>query len=523
MGRGIFTGLVWGAVVGFAILVFANEVVAPVGSVISEAPGPQAPPRSATPEAASPEAGTAEADPEAGSPDAAPEPAPAGTGAPGSATPAPELERPADLAPPEADEAPALAPDLPAGEAARTGGLPEVTAPEASSETAPAAEDSPAAAPEVSPVDPRETPEEAGGLDMGAIGGQSPVLTPPQSVAPEAAAPDALPSVEEHLPGRAPAPEGTEAPPAQAVVPGTEMPEEPATGPRVTAMPGVGAADRPGRVETQEAQDSPEGRIGQRAGSFTDREDSRRSTRLPAIGGEAAGGTGAPVVLADELPALTAYSADFSGAPEGPMMSVILVDIARLEPEDPAFASLPFPVALAVDAVGAGAGAGALAYRGAGLEVLSMVALPEGASPQDAAVTLSQAADLVPVSIGFLDVPSASFQSSRQVAAQVVASAGQSGRGIVSFPRGLNALEQEAQRADEAPMALVFRDFDGRGQDVDAMKRFLDQAAFHAGIDGKVVLVGRAKPDTLRALAEWAIGTRASSVSIVPLSYLLTR
>lgn len=54
------------------------------------------------------------------------------------------------------------------------------------------------------------------------------------------------------------------------------------------------------------------------------------------------------------------------------------------------------------------------------------------------------------------------------------------------------------------------------------MKRFIDQAAFRAGKDEHIVLVGRAKPDTIQALAEWALGNRAASVSLVPLSYLLT-
>jgi len=206
------------------------------------------------------------------------------------------------------------------------------------------------------------------------------------------------------------------------------------------------------------------------------------------------------MVVAEDLPALLAYSADFNETPSGPVMSVILVDIAQLGPEDAALSHLPFPVTFAVDAMASQAGERALAYRDKGMEVLSMISLPDGATPQDAAVILSEAANLVPVSIGFLDVPSASFQASRQVAAQVVATAQESGRGLVTFPHRLNSLEQEAKRA-KAPAALVFRDFDGRSQDVAAMKRFLDQAAFQAGTGKTVVLLGRSKPDTIQAWA----------------------
>jgi polysaccharide deacetylase 2 family uncharacterized protein YibQ len=202
-------------------------------------------------------------------------------------------------------------------------------------------------------------------------------------------------------------------------------------------------------------------------------------------------------------------------------MSVVLVDIGEIDPNAALLTNLPFPVTFAVDALAPGATERAQMYRQNGFEVLALIGLPEGATAQDVAVTITQARDLMPVSIGFLDVPSASFQASRDVAAQVVASAASSGHGLVSFSRGLNAMMQESKRAD-LPAALVFRDFDGRDQDVSAIKRFLDQAAFRSGIDEDIVLVGRAKSDTLKALVEWSLGNRAASVEIVPVSFLLT-
>jgi polysaccharide deacetylase 2 family uncharacterized protein YibQ len=71
------------------------------------------------------------------------------------------------------------------------------------------------------------------------------------------------------------------------------------------------------------------------------------------------------------------------------------------------------------------------------------------------------------------------------------------------------------------PAALVFRDFDAEGQSSDEIRRILDQAAFRARQEGAVILVGRASPGTLAALTEWALGSRAASVALAPVSAAL--
>ncbi|WP_417245532.1 divergent polysaccharide deacetylase family protein [Celeribacter sp.] len=509
MGRGIFTGLIWGTIVGFGILVVANEVAAPVKLTASQtAPavsGGVTPPVESAPvdaaDVADTEAAPAEVDP------AEPK---ASEGETLPAEPVasegniePESESgttPTEIAP--AETAPSEA--TPQTEAQTEAHVPEATT-------------EPSAAPEIVLPNGPQTPQ--GGdeaMDSVETPETSPVLTPPQGFAPQAGAADSQPAAPDgvDLPGATPsAPEGTS---MEEGMDDTTTDSDTDTDETLNTMP---------EVKIMSPEDAAtEALPGQKVGSFTDRNDSRVSSRLPSITDAPATDTAeaAPMVVADDLPALLAYSADFNETPSGPVMSVILVDIAQLGPEDAALSHLPFPVTFAVDAMASQAGERALAYRDKGMEVLSMISLPDGATPQDAAVIMSEAANLVPVSIGFLDVPSASFQASRQVAAQVVASAQESGRGLVTFPHGLNSLEQEAKRA-KAPAALVFRDFDGRSQDVAAMKRFLDQAAFQAGTGKTVVLLGRSKPDTIQALAEWSLGNRAATVTMVPLSYLLSR
>ncbi len=477
MGRGILTGVIWGAIVGFGILTLANEIAAPV-SVSSLTPPVDSPaPMESAPSEERP-AGLPVAedvpevsDPEVSDPEAS----------------EPEVAEPMDAPVTEPEEASEMGAEMDAD----------------SEPTVPNVETTP---------EVLETPAETEALGEVVTPNPSPVLTPPETQPPAAAEADAKPEVEGVMP------EATD--PAM-TAPDMSAPEMAA--PEMTA-PEMTGEDTPETTAPEIAlQGQSSSGLGQKVGSFTDREDERVSSRLPSIAsGAATGDVTAPVVVADDLPALLAYSADYTATPTGPIMSIVLVDIAALGPDDRELTQLPFPVTFAVDAFAVGASDRAMDYRSKGMEVLAMIGLPEGATPQDAATTITQAAELVPVSIGFLDVPSASFQSSRQVAAQVVASAQDTGRGVVTFPRGLNSLEQEAQRA-KAPSALILRDFDGEGQDVAAMKRFIEHAALQASTGKTVVLLGRSKPDTIQALAEWSLGNRAASVSIVPLSYLLSR
>jgi polysaccharide deacetylase 2 family uncharacterized protein YibQ len=64
----------------------------------------------------------------------------------------------------------------------------------------------------------------------------------------------------------------------------------------------------------------------------------------------------------------------------------------------------------------------------------------------------------------------------------------------------------------------VFRDFDGAGQTPTVMRRFLDQAAFRAGQEGAVIMLGRVQPDTISALLLWGLQDRASRVALAPVS-----
>lgn len=482
MGRGILTGLVWGSVVGFGIVTVANQVVDRVSlSPISPA--------------------TLQDDIETTLDKTVKDVAPDDIIA--NAPEAPD-EGPAQIT----TDAPQKAPsNMDTSDTATTPNHnatpPNKAAPMTTSDTLPTPEPETATPPSITKPSELSAPKSDNGTAPD-VDGDTPVLSSPQAMELNQPKQDEMPAQIDIQ---------VESTPQLSDVP------QVAPAPQDPLASSSAQANAPKSVPPKIA---PQGQkaIGTKVGSFTDRQDTLKSNRLPSVS-RSAQEDAAPMVVADNLPALVAFSADYTKVGKAPNMSVILVDIGEIDPDAGLLGNLPFPVTFAVDALAPGASDRAQLYRKNGFEVLALIGLPDGATAQDVAVTINQARDLMPVSIGFLDVPSASFQASRDIAAQVVASAAPSGHGLVSFSSGLNAMMQEATRAD-VPAALVFRDFDGRDQDVSGIKRFLDQAAFRAGIDEDIVLVGRAKSDTLKALVEWSLGNRAATVEIVPVSFLLT-
>jgi polysaccharide deacetylase 2 family uncharacterized protein YibQ len=180
----------------------------------------------------------------------------------------------------------------------------------------------------------------------------------------------------------------------------------------------------------------------------------------------------------------------------------------------------PYPLTFAVDANGVDAPARMQTYREKGFEVLALVDLPRGSNSSDVEVAMSAYLAAVPEAVGILEGVTSGVQSSREMADQLTQIILDSGHGMLLQASGLNTARKLAAR-EGIPAATVFRDFDGNGQSASVMRRFLDQAAFRAGQEGGVVMMGRLQAETISALLIWGLADRASRVSLVPVSAVL--
>ncbi|WP_257884144.1 divergent polysaccharide deacetylase family protein [Sulfitobacter sp. CW3] len=218
------------------------------------------------------------------------------------------------------------------------------------------------------------------------------------------------------------------------------------------------------------------------------------------------------------------YAQAFVNEDQKPLMSILLIDQGSdLEGGEVGIAALrsfPYPISFAVDVSLPDAAERMEIYRAEGFEVLAMVDLPEGAEPSDAETTLAVAFQRMPQVVGVLEGVGAGLQPNRDVADQVTEILAQGGYGLVSQDKGLNTMPKLAVK-EGVPASPIFRDFDSKDQTPTVIRRFLDQAAFKAGIEGSVIMLGRMRPETISALLVWGLQDRASQVALAPISAVL--
>lgn len=265
---------------------------------------------------------------------------------------------------------------------------------------------------------------------------------------------------------------------------------------RIAALPQIGGSPAPTSSSI----------AGKRVVPLTDRDDESPSDQV------------VEEELAPGKP-IDAYAAAFENPESKPLMSIILID------EEGAFGAealkdFPYPLSFAVSPSDPQAAEKMTRYRAAGFEVLALTDLPEAASAQDAEVSLSVWLETLPETVGLLEGVKTGVQGNRKLADQVAAIAAGTGRGLVMQDKGLNTVQKLAAR-NGTPSSVVFRDIDGARQDPKVMRRFLDQAAFRAGQEGAVVMLGRLRPETISALLLWGLEDRGNRVALAPISAVM--
>lgn len=292
---------------------------------------------------------------------------------------------------------------------------------------------------------------------------------------------------------------------------------------------GAGTSDptAPGTTAGQAAAGSIPGK---RAGRLTDRNDTVRTGRLPSItdtenapGAEAAS-AGADTARVDDpsLPPIRRYAVEFANPESKPLMTIILIDDGKGATDARALTNFPYPVTIALDPAWNGAAQAMSDYRDAGFEVMLMAGLDDGADARDLETSFETWTRMLPDVVGVLENPQKGLQSSKEISDQLTDILSDTGHGLVLYPNGFDTARKLADKQG-VPAATVFRDFDSQGQSASVIRRFLDHAAFRAGQEDAVVMVGRVRPETVQALLVWGLQDRASRVALAPVSALLLR
>ncbi len=256
--------------------------------------------------------------------------------------------------------------------------------------------------------------------------------------------------------------------------------------------------------------------------------------RLPSIGAAPAVDAGqadnttegaeaaALELITSDQPPIDRFARVFENSGGKPLFTILLQDTGGPSIDREALAKLPFPVSFVIDPTQPDAATAAQIYREAGQEILILaIGIPAGANASDIAVSFDAMARVLPESVGVVDLENGGFQGNGTLAADVLAVVADQGRGVISWDRGLNAAAQIARR-EGMRSALIFRALDAENEGSSVIRRYLDRAAFKAAQDGRVVVAGKTRPETMAALLEWAVEGRAATVAIAPATAVMT-
>ncbi len=244
---------------------------------------------------------------------------------------------------------------------------------------------------------------------------------------------------------------------------------------------------------------------------------------------EAGPDTGADKTLASvdiaPAPVLRAIDKNAIGYDVGakPLMSIILIDVGNSGAPLNSVATLELPLTFAVPVDRSDAALAAQRYSENGHEVLALsprsvqMSLSGGQSQEQVSKLLSDFFDILPKSVGLLDVSEATLQNDRVLSKYVMRSLSESGHGLVTYDQGLNVAKREADKIG-VPASLVFRVLDQKGEADKSIQRHLDRAAAEAQQQGHVLVIGTTRERTIQAVLKWSQGRAAQSVAIAPVS-----
>ncbi len=292
--------------------------------------------------------------------------------------------------------------------------------------------------------------------------------------------------------------------------------------PVVAEAPVVEPAEVPSETSTEATQEAQTDNVADEGGQSA----AGNGVRVNRPGAEPADQAGqeAEVVadadVADTMPAIARFGAEFDNPLGVPMLSFALIDDGSIPDLAGAIAKADLPITVILDPLADDASGRMAALRAAGIEVGFQASLPNGATPADVEVAMEAALGSLPETVTLFSNGQDGVQQSRAVTGQVLAVLAAEGRGLVIEQRGLGNAVRTAGQAG-VPTAQIARNIDDSGQNEAAIGRSLDQAAFRARQTGASVLTGTLNGFNLAALAAWAPSVDQDQLLLAPVSGIL--
>lgn len=224
--------------------------------------------------------------------------------------------------------------------------------------------------------------------------------------------------------------------------------------------------------------------------------------------------------------ALKQNAVEFKGSKDKPLMAIILQDDGAAENLRRGLLTLSAPITFGVTANLDSAENIGKNYASKGYEVVAVLpgsnqVVQRGMSEIEVQELLSGVFDAVPMATTLVDRIGGDLPRDPGLVKASLATLSITGHGLLTHRgSGLNNVPQQAG-ANGISSDLVFRIID-EAPDPAAIRQALDRAVLEASKSGKVIVIGRVQPDTVTTLFSWLLSPSASSVSIAPVSQVLT-
>jgi polysaccharide deacetylase 2 family uncharacterized protein YibQ len=209
-----------------------------------------------------------------------------------------------------------------------------------------------------------------------------------------------------------------------------------------------------------------------------------------------------------------------------PLLAVILQDIGDKGLSVKQLKSLRAPITIAIGPDNPNAIARAAAYKDAGFEVIAMVPIDRNSplnsatNPGQIDAALETVFSNVPNAIGLMDNRLAMVQKNSRTADAIVKSFKQSGYGLITYAKGLNAVDRMAATSG-VRTAKIARMLDANHENKALIIRYLDRVSLDAGRDGAAIVLGTTDKATVIALAGWLLSSKGQNVALAPASAVL--
>jgi polysaccharide deacetylase 2 family uncharacterized protein YibQ len=247
------------------------------------------------------------------------------------------------------------------------------------------------------------------------------------------------------------------------------------------------------------------------------------SSRLPSVSDE-------PSVVQDEQSPTEVLSGFASNANafykgEGPILSIILIDVGATGVPQAEMLKQSLPLTFAVNGARSDAGFVTADYRDAGFEVVALLngtEVTELASGEQAAALVRATLNNIPDAVAFVDDPAASLQKNRRLFSAVLEDVAETGHGVLGYKGGLSSMGQAALDMG-LPHGLINRYLDAELTDSNSIGRAIDRATIDAAKDGAAILLATASPEVLKGITDWSNSNGSAKVTLVSVSSAIKR